>query len=118
MWLGQVDLMSRTNFLRGGVRLPLELPVEVHWRGRRGKKQHAQGKTVAISGNGFYIILPKRLAHETPIDFTMDLPVELTRIPLKLAGQGRVVRGKLSSAKTGVAAIIDDYHFLLAAPEV
>ena len=80
--------MSRTNFLRGGVRLPLELPVEVRWRGRRGKKQHAQGKTVAISGNGFYILLPKRLAHETPIDFTMDLPVELTRVPMKLAGQG------------------------------
>jgi hypothetical protein len=110
--------MTRINFLRAGVRLPLELPVEVRWRGRRGKKQHAQGKTVTISGNGFYVILPARLAQQTPFDFTMDLPVELTRIPMKLAGQGRVVRGKLSSEETGVGAIIDDYHFLLAAREV
>ena len=109
--------MTTINFLRAGVRVPLELPVEVRWRGRRGKKQHAQGKTVTISGNGFYVILPTRLAQETPIDFTVDLPVEVTRVPMKLAGQGRVVRGKLSSAKTGVAAIIDDYHFLLTAPE-
>jgi hypothetical protein len=110
--------MTTTNFLRAGVRLPLELPVEVRWKGRRGQKQHAQGKTVTISGNGFYVILPTRLAQETPINFTMDLPVELTRVPMRLTGQGRVVRGNLPNAETGVGAIIDDYHFQLTAPEV
>ncbi len=110
--------MTTTNFLRSGVRLPLELPMEVQWKGRRGKKEHAQGKTVTVSGNGFYVILPARLARATPIQFAMDLPVELTGVPMKLTGQGRVVRGNVSSAQAGVGAIIDDYRILLSAPEV
>jgi hypothetical protein len=110
--------MATTNFLRAGLRLPLELPMEVRWKGPRGKKQHAQGKTVTISGNGFYVILPARLPQATPIQFAVDLPVELTRVPMKLTGQGHVVRGNVSSAEAGVGAIIDDYRFLLRAPEV
>jgi PilZ domain-containing protein len=110
--------MTTTNFLRAGVRLPLELPVEVRWKGRRGEKQHAQGKTVTISGNGFYVVLPKRLDPQTPIDFTVDLPMELTRVPMKLRGRGRVVRANPSNAEAGVGATIDDYQFQLTAPEV
>ena len=47
----------------------------------------------------------------------MDLPVELTGVPMKLTGQGRVVRGHRSSAEAGVGAIIDDYRFQLSPPE-
>ncbi|PYV18525.1 MAG: hypothetical protein DMG21_04640 [Acidobacteria bacterium] len=111
--------MTPTTFLRSGVRLPLELPMEVRWKGRSGKKERAQGKTVTVSGSGFYVILPPRLrlAQATPIQFTMDLPVELTGVPMKLTGQGRVVRGHRSSAEAGVGAIIDDYRFQLSPPE-
>ncbi len=110
--------MATTNFLRSGIRVPLELPMEVQWKGRGGKKEHAQGKTVTVSGTGFYVVVPARLAQETPIQFAMDLPVELTGVPMKLTGQAHVVRGNKSSAEAGFGAIIDDYRFLLAAPEV
>jgi PilZ domain len=99
------------NFLRSGARIPVELPVEITWKNRTGRPQRAQGKTSTMSGNGLYMTVPVRLRASTPISIVVTLPVELTRKPLELLCQGRVVRQEKSKTSAGVGAIIDDYRF-------
>lgn len=96
------------NYLRAGVRIPVQLPVEVRWKNRAGRAYQAQGKTACISVNGMFMLLPVRLRPETPVSISVSLPVEFTRIPLQLLCEGRVV-GQPAGV-TGVGAIIDDYQ--------
>lgn len=106
------------NFLRVGARIPVELPVEIVWKTRTGRPQHAQGKTATMSGNGLYMEVPVRLRPATPISITVTLPVEITRIPLQLFCGGRVVRQSKPSTIAGIGAIIDDYRIRPAHREV
>lgn len=99
------------NYLRAGVRIPVELPVQVRWKSPTGKYRVAEGRTACISGNGMFIAVPIRLRHETPITVTVTLPVEVTKIPIELRCQARVVRQPRAEGLTGVGAIIDDYAF-------
>lgn len=99
------------NYLRGGERVDVEFPVEVEWKGRGGKQQHIQGKTATMSGNGLYMVLPIQLRDNTPITVTVSLPVELTKTPIELLCEGRVVRSDQPGTPAGVGAIIDDYQF-------
>lgn len=99
------------NYLRGGQRIPVEFPVQVEWKGRGGKQQHAEGKTAMMSGNGLYMVLPIRLQDDTPITVTVSLPVELTKVPTELLCEARVVRSDPPGKPAGVGAIIDDYQF-------
>ncbi len=99
------------NCIRGSIRIPVELPVEVQWKGRGGKQQQATGKTATMSGNGLLMALPTQLRHEMRIIITVTLPMEITRVPLELYCQGRVVGRKPAGPPTGVGAIIDDYQF-------
>jgi hypothetical protein len=103
--------LMNMNFLRSGARIPLELPVEITWKNRAGRPKHAQGKTATMSGNGLYMELPIRLRALTPISITVSLPVEITRVPLQLLCQGRVVKQEGAGPSPGVGAIIDDYRF-------
>jgi len=106
------------NFLRSGARIPVELPVEITWKTRTGRPQRAQGKTATMSGNGLYMAIPIRLRALTPISIVVTLPVEMTRTPLQLQCEGRVVRQEKSNAFPGIGAIIDDYRFRPAHREV
>jgi hypothetical protein len=93
---------------RAGVRIPLELPVEIRWKSRVGRQRQVKGKTASISGNGMIMSVPKRLRNQTPITITVRLPIEMTKVPLELLCRGRVVAKPADFG--GFGAIIDDYQ--------
>lgn len=97
--------------IRTGYRVPLELPVEVRWKERRGTTRQVQGKTGSISGNGLLVTVPVLPPRETPILFTIALPREVTKVPLELECRGRVVRWFRQGETSAVGAVIDDYRF-------
>jgi hypothetical protein len=99
------------NYLRTGMRIPVELPVQLRWKSPKGKSRSAQGTTVCMSCNGLFITTPVRLRHETPLTVTVTLPTGLTRTPLEIECQARVVRQKQPVSPPGIGAIIDDYRF-------
>lgn len=98
------------NFLRAGVRIPMQLPAQVAWKNRSGKYQRAQGETVVISANGLFVRVPIRLPHETRVKIKVDLPIDVTKVPLELLCQARVVRQQKPNGGLGIGAIIDDYE--------
>ena len=95
--------------LRSGVRIPLELPVNIRWKSSKGSYRKAQGKTGTISGNGLFITIPVRLPRQTSMTLTITLPPEVTKVPIELRCQGRVVRWIPAGGASGFGAIIDDY---------
>ena len=99
------------TFLRAGVRIPVELPAQVSWKNRAGKPRRATGKTAMMSGNGLFVAVHLRLPHETAVSITVNLPLELTKVPLQLLCHGRVVRQEKSETLSGIGATIDEYHF-------
>lgn len=98
------------NYLRAGIRIPVELPVHVRWKNRAGSFRRVQGKTGNISANGLFMTVPIRLRCETLITFTVILPAEVTKVPVEILCQGRVVRRNRPGELPGVGAIIDDYQ--------
>lgn len=95
---------------RGSRRLPLQLPVHVRWKAATGKRQQAQGRTANLSGNGLFITIPARLRPGTQVIFSVQLPAEVTRVPMELICRGQVVRQRRAGSQRGFAAIIDDYE--------
>ncbi len=95
---------------RVGPRIPVELPVEIVWKGPAGNSHHLVGKTGNISGNGLFFMVGKKLRRTTPISITVELPSEVTQVPLVLRCRGRVVRWNRPHEKPGMGAIIDDYE--------
>lgn len=96
--------------IRGGTRIPIELPVQIRWRSRAGDQRFAYGKTGSMSGNGLLIIAPLRLRHDMPIAITVSLPAEVTNVPVQLLCDGRVVRRQRVGTSSGVGVVIDDYR--------
>jgi hypothetical protein len=106
------------NCLRLGIRFPVEFPVKVQWKTGPGKLRQIQGEIVTMSGNGVFMRLPARLRPNTRITLTVSLPTEITRVPLTLRCQARVVGPeKARSYPFGVGAIIDDYQFRTASQQ-
>lgn len=95
---------------RSGVRIRVELPAQIRWKSRGGSYRQAEGKTENISGNGMLIALPTRLQIDTPITVTMVLPPVVSKVPVELECQGRVVRWNRPGELRGIAATIDDYE--------
>ena len=95
------------QYLRTGGRIPIELPVEIHWKAPSGKLKEAQGETVSISSNGVHMTVAAKIRPQTPVTITVRLPLEFTKVPLVLHCQGRVVRQ--APGATGLRAVIDDY---------
>lgn len=100
--------------IRGGTRIPVELPVRIRWRSQAGIERFAEGKTGNVSGNGLFIVAPIQLRHDTPINLTVSLPVEVTHVPVLLECEGRVIRQFRAGPPEGIGVIIDDYN--LATP--
>jgi hypothetical protein len=100
----------RRKGIRGGTRIPVELPVEIRWKTRAGTERFAHGKTESMSGNGLFILVPIRLRHDTPIQFTVSLPAEVTKIPMLLQCVGRVIRQQKAGVPAGLGVVIDDYR--------
>jgi hypothetical protein len=95
---------------RAGLRIPVELPVEVRWRGPSGIHRKITGKTGNISGNGLYMTVPVRPRRETPITVTVFLPSEVTKVSLELRCHGRVMRWSEPGEEPGMGATIEDYE--------
>lgn len=103
------------NCLRLGIRFPVEFPVKVQWRTRPGRVRQIHGKITTMSGNGVFMRLPSQLRPNTRIILTVNLPTEITKVPLKLRCLARVVSQR--DAETfpfGIGAVIDDYQIRTA----
>ena len=100
-----------TNNQRAGIRIPVEFPVDVRWKSRWGRSRHVQGKTGNISGNGLFMRIPIRPPRETPVTMRVILPVTVTRVPVELRCNGRVIRWSCPGESRGMGATIDEYEF-------
>ena len=97
------------NEQRQGKRYPLRLPAEVTWTSRGKSSGPVQGEIGDISSSGLLVVIPKHLPLGTTINVTINLPVDLTKVPVKLTCLGRVVRKSPMGKNEGISAIIEDF---------
>jgi hypothetical protein len=97
------------KYIRSSARVPLQLPIEVHWKSPAGRRRRAQGTTANISGTGVFLSLPARIQLDTSINFIVFFRGKARRIAFRLMGNGRVIRCSGSAEPPGIAIIIDDY---------
>jgi hypothetical protein len=95
---------------RQGKRYPLTLPARVRWKARGRSVGRAQGKIGDISSSGLLVVIPKPLPLGTTINVTINLPMELTKVPVELSCLGRVVRKSRMGKGQGISAIIEDFQ--------
>ena len=91
-------------------RYPLKFPAEVQWKAPGKSAGRVRGETGDISSSGILVVLPKRLPLGTTINVTINLPVEITKVPVKLTCLGRVVRKSAMGKGQGISAIIEDFQ--------
>jgi hypothetical protein len=96
---------------RSGTRIPLELRVEVYWKSRGGRSRRVEGRTGNISGNGLFMSIPIRPPCNTPVTMRVLLPGSVTRVPVELFCNGRVIRWSCARESRGMGATIDEYEF-------
>ena len=99
-----------TETRRAHKRIPAQFEVSVLWTTRSGKQRQVKAETKDVSGTGMFMSVPVRLRPETPITFKVTLPTEITRVPVELVCQGRVVRASRAGEPPSFGAIIDDYE--------
>jgi len=63
-----------------------------------------------MSSSGLLIVMPSPLPLGTTINVTINLPIELTKVPVELSCQGRVVRKSRMGKNQGIGAIIEDFQ--------
>jgi hypothetical protein len=95
---------------RQNKRYPLSLPAEVRWKARNKKSSRVQGQIGDISSNGLMVMIPKAMPLGTMINVTINLPVELTKVPVELYCLGRVVRKNRLETGQGISAVIEDFQ--------
>ncbi len=114
--------MASTDERRQNQRFPLELPMEVNWRGEEGEK-NSETKALDISSSGVYFYLPEKLEDKGKIEFYVRLHEPDSSVPgiyLHCLGSIICVDGpdeiqdekKEHSGQVGVAVHIDRYRFL------
>ena len=96
--------------IRGGSRIPVELPVTIRWKTQAGLERHVLGKTENISGTGLFVVTSVRLRNDTPIQLTVALPAEVTKTPIRLHCEGRVMHQHKTGDVAGFGVVIDNYH--------
>jgi hypothetical protein len=97
------------NEQRQGIRYPLRLPAEVRWTSRGKSAGPIKGEIGDISSSGLLVLIPKHLPVGTTINVTINLPVDLTKVPVRLTCKGRVVRKSSMGKSAGISAIIEDF---------
>ena len=71
-----------------------------------------------MSGNGVFMRLPSQLRPNTRLILTVSLPTEVTKVPLRLRCQARVVSQKETETYPfGIGAVIDDYQIKTVRPQ-
>lgn len=98
------------NERRQSTRYPLKLPAEVSWKAHGRSAGRVRGEIGDISSIGLFVVIPKRLPIGNTINVTINLPVELTRVPVELSCVGRVVRKSPMGEGQGISAIIEDFN--------
>ena len=93
-------------------RFALQLPVTI--TGKSGRKMRATAESRDVSSHGICFFCDSAIEPETPIEFTLTLPSEITMSePLSVHCTGKVVRIERQEAnRFAVAAAISDYEFL------
>ena len=91
-------------------RFSMQLPVQVTPR----DGQEVLAVTKDVSARGVFIYVDSDLAENTPIEFTLTLPPEITMTQsIRVRCKGKVVRvDREQTGKIGIAAMIDHYQFL------
>jgi len=95
---------------RQGTRYPLKLPAEVRWKARGRSAGRVTGETEDISSSGLLVVIPRHLPLGTTINVTINLPIELTKVPVELSCKARVVRKSPMGKGQGISAIIEDFQ--------
>ena len=90
-------------------RFTMQLPVQV-----AKPAIGAVANTRDVSAKGIFLYLDEEVAADTPIEFTLTLPPEITMTQsIRVNCSGRVVRVERDPrGKYGVAALITHYRFL------
>jgi hypothetical protein len=63
-----------------------------------------------MSSSGLLVVIPNPLPLGTTINVTINLPIELTKVPVELSCLGRVVRKSRMGKGQGISAIIEDFQ--------
>lgn len=94
--------------LRGAVRFPLRLPVELKAEG-----EQIQAETENISAGGMLFHIDLDLQIGSSLEFTIAMPASVlgAATDVLVSGTGRVVRCSTEGEKKAVAAVIDEYRF-------
>jgi hypothetical protein len=106
-----IDTAQSARDQRSMRRFSMQLPVQVK---APQDGQEVMAVTKDVSARGVYIYVDSDLAEETPIEFTLTLPPEITMTQsIRVRCKGKVVRvDKESPGRIGIAAMIDHYQFL------
>jgi len=92
-------------------RFTLQLPVAVNAAPDSGEEVAAETRDVSSNGVCFYC--DAAMERNSPIEFTVTLPAEVTMTePLKVQCHGTVVRVEEVDGKFAIAAAIDSYEFV------
>jgi hypothetical protein len=105
--------MAEVQEKRATRRFALRLPVSVSQSEAAQKAESAQTRDVSARGICFYV--DAAMEPNSPIEFTLTLPPEITLTEsIHVRCKGRVIRveGGTPAAKLAVAAVIDEYEFL------
>jgi len=92
-------------------RFSMQLPVQVK---APQDGQEVLAVTKDVSARGVFIYVDSDLAENTPIEFTLTLPPEITMTQsIRVRCKGKVVRiDREQTGRVGIAAMIDHYQFL------
>jgi hypothetical protein len=94
-------------------RFALELPVVV--TAAAGETLQATAKTRDVSSHGICFYCDAPMEHDTPIEFTLTLPAEVTMTePISVRCCGKVVRVEKDQVGSAfaIAAAISSYEFI------
>jgi PilZ domain-containing protein len=104
---------SRPEEKRAIRRFALQLPVTV--TAKSGERLEATAESRDVSSHGICFYCDTALEAESPIEFILTLPAEITMTePLQVRCSGTVVRvdGRSGEGKFAVAAAISNYEFV------
>jgi hypothetical protein len=108
--------MSSASERRTSRRFTMTLPLSVKTPGDSGPVER-KGETKDVSFRGLYFLIDSKLEPGSPVEFVLTLPKEITMAgDVHIRCFGQVVRVDDQNGRRGVAARIERYEFLPAAP--
>lgn len=102
--------MEEASEQRSIQRFNMQLPVTVQSK----EGEAIEAKTRDVSARGVFIQMNAELAPDSPLEFTLTLPPEITMTrSVRVRCVGRVLRvARDANGQMGVVAMIDNYSFV------